>query len=280
MSRSGKNYWGSAEDIERKRALDSILSKDMNDELKKMLNERSVANIRYMIDILGKSVGEVEKAGGVKAGYLASISSENSTTVPTTVFLYKISKILNVSIDTLLNRSVIGLSKDEVLALQFIEKLKEKTEKENISWFKMRESDIKDATDKLMFPNGLFRMLTHNKNPEVIYESLFFPGKTMEANRAFLYAQIEEKRTVWINSLSSIEDVDDKMEEIIVYEIYIEDKNNRKANDGFIPIACSLYGEVFDDCINDLYERAYDMSGKKLFNDNERDILKSYIEQI
>lgn len=58
-------------------------------------------NISYLIKEQGKKVGEVETQAGVSAGYI-SRNSKDANSKPGIDFLYKVSEILNTSIDTLI----------------------------------------------------------------------------------------------------------------------------------------------------------------------------------
>lgn len=90
-------------------------------------------NISYLIKEQGKKVGEVETQAGVSAGYI-SRNSKDSNSKPGIDFLFRVSEILNTSIDTIMKIPLSELTPTERYLVSFFEKLKADTAADKILW--------------------------------------------------------------------------------------------------------------------------------------------------
>lgn len=76
-------------------------------------------NISYLIKEQGKKVGEVETQAGVSAGYI-SRNSKDSNSKPGIDFLFRVSEILNTSIDTIMKIPLSELTPTERYLVSFL----------------------------------------------------------------------------------------------------------------------------------------------------------------
>ena len=106
--------------------------------------ETLVENLYFLIKKEGKKIGEFEEEAGVSAGYISRMSKDINTK-PGIEFVVKASNILNVSLDTLLGVDLSHLSGTEQYALKFLQKLKNDTEAEKLTWEK-ETADVLNAT--------------------------------------------------------------------------------------------------------------------------------------
>ena len=122
-------------------------------------------NISYLIKEQGKKVGEVETQAGVSAGYI-SRNSKDSNSKPGIDFLFRVSEILNTSIDTIMKIPLSELTPTERYLVSFFEKLKAADkilwERESKEYLNQLEPDI----------NGFVH------HPLFSYETCYVPSET------------------------------------------------------------------------------------------------------
>ena len=90
-------------------------------------------NISLLLRETGKKIGELEADAGVSAGYISRTSKDN-TTKPGIDFIVNVADSLKISIDTLLNVDLTGLTPTEKYLVSFIDKLKSDTEADKLDW--------------------------------------------------------------------------------------------------------------------------------------------------
>jgi len=91
-------------------------------------------NITFMLKKLGKKIGELEDEAGVSTGYISRLSKEEANTKPGIDFVVNVAKSLKISVDTLVNIDMAGLSPTELYLISFIEKLKKDTIVDKLYW--------------------------------------------------------------------------------------------------------------------------------------------------
>ena len=125
-------------------------------------------NISYLIKEQGKKVGEVETQAGVSAGYI-SRNSKDSNSKPGIDFLFRVSEILNTSIDTIMKIPLSDLTPTERYLVSFFEKLKADTAADKILW----ERESKEYLNQLEPDiNGFVH------HPLFSYETCYVPSET------------------------------------------------------------------------------------------------------
>lgn len=134
--------------------------------MKEFLKERFFSNLSHLIKIHEKKIGELETDAGVSPGYISRMNKE-ANGKPGIDFIVKVADQLNVSIDTLLGVDLTKLSHTEKYTFDFLEKLTQETEAENLIWEKETVNDL----------NNLESDTWGNVNhPLFFYESFFEEG--------------------------------------------------------------------------------------------------------
>lgn len=92
-------------------------------------------NISFLLKEYGKKIGELEAEAGVSAGYI-SRTTKDSSGKPGVDFIMKVAEALKISVDTLLNIDLTGLTPTERYLISFIEKLKRDTTEDKLEWIR------------------------------------------------------------------------------------------------------------------------------------------------
>ena len=92
-----------------------------------------INNILYLIKQRGVKIGELEMEAGVSPGYISRINKEGNTK-PGIDFIYNVSDVLNLDIDTLLKVDISNLTPSVRYMISFLEKLTQDTFSEKLEW--------------------------------------------------------------------------------------------------------------------------------------------------
>lgn len=94
-----------------------------------------LSNIRALLKSSSDiKIGQIEAEAGLRMGYMSRLEKEDNTTEPSIEFIVTAAKMLNVSLDSLLYIDFSDLTPTERYLLDFFEKLKNDTIKENLEW--------------------------------------------------------------------------------------------------------------------------------------------------
>ena len=127
-----------------------------------------INNIYYLAKTKKIKIGDLESFAGVSSGYLSKLSKEKVTTIPGTEVLYKISKKLGVTLDSLISIDYSSADPTELYIYKFIDRLIKKTDLMEIDW-KM------ESTEKIEKNHSDIHPLYHyNFRNELVYKSLFY----------------------------------------------------------------------------------------------------------
>lgn len=135
--------------------------------MKEFTKERLISNLYHLIKVSGKKIGELEVDAGVSPGYISRMNKDEAGK-PGIDFIIKAADQLNVSIDTLLGVDLSKLSRTEKYTLDFIEKLIQETEAENLRWEKETASELNNQE-----ANGWSNM----DHPVFSYETFYEEGE-------------------------------------------------------------------------------------------------------
>lgn len=75
-------------------------------EIKNLDRNVLMNNLKYLINTYNVKYSDLERKLGLAAGYFSRVFKEDSTQIPVTESLYKISQIFNVGIDSMLNKDL------------------------------------------------------------------------------------------------------------------------------------------------------------------------------
>lgn len=96
---------------------------------------RLAANIRILAQRNGVKIGELEEKAGLSAGYISRLSKTEEKSSPSLMELVcSVSERFGVSVDLLLKEKLQRLGENELYLLNFLAKLKDRTEKGTLSW--------------------------------------------------------------------------------------------------------------------------------------------------
>lgn len=91
-------------------------------------------NIRALMNEKGVKLGQIENEAGVRIGYMSRLEKPDSESEPGVVFLVTAAKMLDVSIDELINNEPGELNDDEKYIKDFVTDLISDTKSHAISW--------------------------------------------------------------------------------------------------------------------------------------------------
>lgn len=117
--------------------------------------ERLLKNLDYLIDIRKLKISDLEKSCNISIGYFSRFKQPDSQEYLSLQLLISLSNYLNVSINDLLFCDCTKLINDEILILNFLTTLINKTHNDEIEWKELRLpnalSTIEDSGIELLF---------------------------------------------------------------------------------------------------------------------------------
>jgi len=159
-------------------------------------------NIRKLIDIKHKKLGDIERASGNAAGYLSRLEKEDNTTDPSVEFIVTAAKMLGVGVDELLYCEFRELSPDEDSLLKFLKKLRCNTRNGKLIWIRETYDDHIDFADwpaDREPPHLLYSIKsdssgsTEENNRRYSYCSRFYPNQVISVEGACFYTDINDE---------------------------------------------------------------------------------------
>ena len=103
----------------------------MSDEFKR---QNVIDNLMTLVQNSPMKVGEIEKKLGVSAGYLSRLKKQDNESALSAEFLWKISHVFGISVDTLVNERIGQEDKMIAYMRKFISKLSAKTSSGELIW--------------------------------------------------------------------------------------------------------------------------------------------------
>lgn len=101
-------------------------------------------------------IGDLEKAAGVSAGYLARLGKEDNNSIPSVETVYKMAQSLGVTTDYFLHASDENLTPKEEQVLAFIDKIMKDTIEKKITWILESRTFFIDNLENQYFEHPLF----------------------------------------------------------------------------------------------------------------------------
>lgn len=170
-------------------------------------------NISYLIKEQGKKVGEVETQAGVSAGYI-SRNSKDANSKPGIDFLYKVSEILNTSIDTLIRIPLSELTPTKRYLVPFFEKMKVDTVSDKISWVResvenlnQLEPDINGLVDHPLFSFETIYVDSETEYPDQLQKVVFIShsfGRQTFVNKDCFNVRLKNGVKLYLMSIEEI----------------------------------------------------------------------------
>ena len=119
-----------------------------------------IKNLMTLVQNSGMKVGDVEKKLGVSAGYLSRLSKKENESALSAEFIWKISQLFGVSVDTLVREDLEQEDKMVGYMRKFIGKLAEKTTSGELVWTPITVNQINNmlmGNSQTQFPVAYYR---------------------------------------------------------------------------------------------------------------------------
>ncbi len=129
----------------------------MSDEFKR---QNVIDNLMTLVQNSPMKVGEIEKKLGVSAGYLSRLKKQDNDSALSAEFLWKISHVFGISVDTLVNERIGQEDKMIAYMRKFISKLSAKTSCGELVWTPVTISQINNmlmGKSATQFPVAYYR---------------------------------------------------------------------------------------------------------------------------
>lgn len=105
-----------------------------NDECKNFNKFLLFSNIRELLKNSNIKIGQIEKEAGLQNGYMSRLEKLDNSTDPSAEFLVTASKLLKVSIDSLVSYDFRSLTETELYLLKVIDKFRIDTLSNKLDW--------------------------------------------------------------------------------------------------------------------------------------------------
>lgn len=239
-------------------------------ELEALLNERKnfnkslcFSNIRELLkqnpDV---KIGQIEKAAGIRLGYMSRLEKEGNTAEPSMEFIVTAAKMLKVSIDVLISIDLTSLTPTERYIVNFFEKLKSDTIQDKLDWnieseFNLNrvEPDINGFIYHPLFSEETFFEETECEYPEevthVVFSSKTFGPKTCISGDCF-NLRLKNGTTLYLMDIEkSVHRVNDQFAFTKEAWMYVPHKGSQfllasQSNSPIAPLLEDLFAVVKD----------------------------------
>ena len=151
----GKKYIEMKKKEFENETLDQLLSEDnaenniaINNAPKRFNKERWLGNLKFLMDKEKVKIGTIEEAVGVSLGYLARIKRGENATNPSIEFVAESAKILNTSIDDIIDKDLSIMSPTDQYLYEFIKKMINDTKNNKLYWDKEAKTELSKSVGK------------------------------------------------------------------------------------------------------------------------------------
>lgn len=229
---------------------------------------RLVSNIEYLLKRRNIKVGDLENQCGVSTGYISRLkNNDNNDTSPSAEVLLKLSKVLNVSLTSLLCSEYESMTETELFLQMFLVDIINKTESNQLVWNRNQPSSIFDET----FDDGYKKLPIIDIYPDpygdghLYYYSLFSEGSM--AVDGYYYTLYSNNNVYYLIPVSD-EGKD------VVYELYL-----LLANQSFKKVCCSDEDTktAIGQLLNDLYTSVEQSCKQVRIDDDVKKSLEDFL---
>lgn len=255
----------------------------IRDSLKNFDKVRCFANIRALMKDKDVKVGQIEKEAGVRAGYVARLEKPDNTAEPSVEFIMTAAKMLDVSVDFLMNAKINEVTPNEEYILKFIKRVVSDTESGAMFWKRESCRELNavhndyEAREKA-HPLFMYDMAERDNSGRMYiarYGSTFFPYNAVDVMGNAYNAKLPGTDTRFYIVPCNILDEEDSLESLedrFCYEIYLEESRD------VTPICNSLLTcDIVRKAIADLYKRIEEATSHIQLNDKAKSIIDRYM---
>ena len=140
--------------------------KEYIDSLGEYDNSHLISNINYFLRKLNLRMGELEQLIGVSAGYISRTAKENSALKLSLDVVWKIARLFEIDIRTLIEADLMIPNSNAKLVTQFLDKLCKQTARNDIKW-ENRGGAVCYLSDTLRDTE----VFTEEENGKVVYHA-------------------------------------------------------------------------------------------------------------
>ena len=140
--------------------------KEYIDSLGEYDNSHLISNINYFLRKLNLRMGELEQLIGVSAGYISRTAKENSAKKLSIDVVWKIARLFEIDIRTLIEADLMIPNSNAKLVTQFLDKLCKQTARNDIKW-ENRGGAVCYLSDTLRNTE----VFTEEENGKVVYHA-------------------------------------------------------------------------------------------------------------
>ena len=221
-------------------------------------------------------IGQIEKEAGLGVGYMSRLEKEDNTTSPTIEFVVTAAKMLDVTVDALINCDLKEISPTELFMKDFINNLISATNKDKLYWKRTRLDNIKDfitsdyLTDYLIFEKKFEGDQFGKDGYEHEFYSVWFESNTFGNNTIFTsdyyFTDLDPEMRVYLVSIADSTADIDSIESVI--ELWGYNSSNGKEY-----LGSNAKNNVLKPLIEELYQILKD-------RDNSPKIRKSFLNSM
>lgn len=243
--------------------------------------QKCLGNIRELLKKNGNvKIGQIENEANVRVGYLSRIEKPDSTSDPTIEFVVSAAKMLDVSVDFLLNANLDEVTPTEKYLLKFIKKLHIDTGEGVLCWNREGASVLNTALDYIDHTGINHVLFTEDKkavdcNGKIYakrFFSSFFPEKAVEVTADVYNAVLPGAYSSIYIVPCMIKDSLKSKDGEKCCEIYIVDES------GVNPVCSTLLaGNCVNNELRNLYVRIKEAYAHVQLDKKTRSLMESYM---
>ena len=235
-------------------------------------NSLLVKNILYLTKSKGIGIGTLERILGISAGYISRTAKENSGKRMSIDAVWKISRIFEVSISSLLGTDLSYPNHNTDLTLRFVEQLTKKTSSGEIDWTNM--GGVATELDERISSIGFF-------NFDIIFtDNLKYSPDHLSNEAEFIITRDMYSCTVGNKNLLIVPFKLVKSENYEQYDIYFLEKN-KSGGSYYITLAFSTVDDIPGEIklkVDELYRLAERQQFDMKLSDDAKTFMTLYVE--
>ena len=203
-------------------------------------------------------LGQIEKEAGCQPGYMSRLEKAGNTSDPSAEFIVTAAKLLGVSVDTLINSKIGGITSTEEYLLHFIDCLIDDTRAGILKWNRetvkalhriepLFDIDIdSDDTTHPLFRREVIDTIVGSEG-KASYDSYFMPDEVIDTAGDCFNAELSgTSASIYVMSCENLEELEG--EDQVFLEMYIVNGTSIE------PVCCSV---LANDMIKEKMEVLY-----------------------
>lgn len=240
-------------------------------------------NIRELLKNSDVKLGQIEREAGCQAGYMSRLEKVGNTSDPSVEFVVTAAKLLNVSVDLLINADVGTVTPTEEYMLKFLNSMIEDTRSDDLTWKRETATMLEHVEPDMSSRNGgtnhpLFLYDRSWKNEEeyeddIFYNSHFYPKETVRVVANCYNAELGGTRAKVYIMACKKGIAREQIDAPVFYELYL-------VRNEIEPICCTLQtcGAV-SETVAALYKEIEVAATHVHLGMNARSIIGEYFEE-